>query len=724
MADTPPIRFPCPHCKQIIRAAVRLRGKPGKCPGCKREIVVPTASTTADSKLSAKPEPNSTQTTSKPAADAPASPPQALASQITSEEYIRFIAGMSSFVAGITAAITAMELAESGDPTALRTGPRIFEDDIAFSLARLLRGTYPTLAIRESPIACPPQFMGISLGMSQEEVKQSCELKVKARNDGSVLESQISAQPFEIDGLFLAGVEFECVVQICRYVNEVTSIEFVRKDISAEMSAEAMLEFHRFVTSLFGKPSEQQESEGCRRSSEGYYAEMNIASARVFILPRPPLFALLGKLELLLADVVHAMSGSVSSRTCFLDTNCDEARDRSWADRPWEEVKQGLFKRLEAASIQLAANPFVRKVIRLAELGPRLPYFAERRCDTIRLLAQFDAQQQTSHAAHAGSIISRIANLAAKTDGLVTEAEDQALGEISAVLEQSLGRTNKSKSAGVIRPINRRTIEDLLSDLRSLPGLGDVKKEVDSLVAYLRVQGMKRERGLPVAGVSRHLVFYGNPGTGKTTVARLLAEIYAALGFLSKGQLVETDRSGLVGGYVGQTAIKTRQVAESAVGGVLFIDEAYTLLGKENDYGQEAIDTLLKFMEDNRDDLVVIVAGYPNKMTAFLDSNPGMRSRFTRYLNFADYSPDELVAIFERCCSAGGFEIGDEARSMARELFSRSYCSRDNTFGNGRLVRNVFEEAVVRHAHRISAAAEVTDGMLTRIEPEDIPETA
>ena len=202
--------------------------------------------------------------------------------------------------------------------------------------------------------------------------------------------------------------------------------------------------------------------------------------------------------------------------------------------------------------------------------------------------------------------------------------------------------------------------------------------------------------------MSFHMVFSGNPGTGKTSVARILADIYKALGVLPKGQIVETDRAGLVGGYVGQTALKTKDVVESALGGVLFIDEAYALSnGSENDFGKEAIDTILKMMEDNRDNLIVIVAGYTDLMEDFLDSNPGLRSRFGKRFLFPDYNATELMEIFERICESNNYTLSEGAKRVALAEFNKMIDSKGKDFGNGRDVRNFFEHAISKQASRI-----------------------
>ena len=264
-------------------------------------------------------------------------------------------------------------------------------------------------------------------------------------------------------------------------------------------------------------------------------------------------------------------------------------------------------------------------------------------------------------------------------------------------------------------------IEDLKKELNEYIGLDTVKKEVESLINLVSVQKLRKDAGLPVNDLSLHMVFSGNPGTGKTMIARLMARIYKSLGILSKGHLVEVDRSGLVAGYVGQTAIKTGEVIQKALGGVLFIDEAYTLTTKGgNDYGQEAVDTLLKAMEDHRDDLIVIVAGYIELMEEFVHSNPGLESRFNRFLDFKDYTIDEMIAIFEMRCNKSGYTLAEDARDLLRGLLA--LLSLDvKSFGNARGVRNLFERAVSAQANRLAASTEpLTKETLMLLTSDDI----
>ena len=269
------------------------------------------------------------------------------------------------------------------------------------------------------------------------------------------------------------------------------------------------------------------------------------------------------------------------------------------------------------------------------------------------------------------------------------------------------------------------SFDELMAQLESLVGLDKVKKDVKNLVNLMKVRKLRQENDLPVPPMSLHMVFMGNPGTGKTTVARLISGLYAAIGVLSKGQLVEVDRSGLVAGYVGQTALKTQEAIKSALGGVLFIDEAYSLSsGGENDFGREAIETILKAMEDHRDDLIVIVAGYDEPMQKFLSSNPGLESRFNKYFYFPDYTGEQLLAIFKNQCKKNSYTLSPEAEEAAKALFDRLYEERDDNFGNGRDVRNCFEDMIVRQSNRVAAMEAPTREDLMTVLPEDLEEKA
>ena len=271
------------------------------------------------------------------------------------------------------------------------------------------------------------------------------------------------------------------------------------------------------------------------------------------------------------------------------------------------------------------------------------------------------------------------------------------------------------------------SLEELLEKLDELVGLEKIKQNVKSLINYVKIRKLREEKELPNPPLSLHMVFMGNPGTGKTTVARILSELYRAIGVLTKGQLVEVDRSGLVAGFVGQTAIKTTEAINSALGGILFIDEAYSLapdVGSGNDFGREAIETLLKMMEDHRDDLIVIVAGYSGQMEKFITSNPGLESRFNRYFIFEDYNSEELCEIFSSMCAKSEYILTEDAEGFAREHFSEIYDMRDENFGNARHVRNFFEDIVSVHSDRVSALEGHTREDLTTVLREDLENAA
>lgn len=302
------------------------------------------------------------------------------------------------------------------------------------------------------------------------------------------------------------------------------------------------------------------------------------------------------------------------------------------------------------------------------------------------------------------------------TAGLISDLTEAAVAEKLLVVnkrEQEVGSEETSS-------VTVETIEEALYQIDQLIGLDAVKKEVHNLTNLLRLNKMRQERGFKTLKTSNHLVFLGNPGTGKTTVARFIAKIYKSLGILSEGQLIEVDRADLVAGYVGQTAIKTREVIDKALGGILFIDEAYTLAKGGTDFGQEAIDTILKAMEDKRDDFVVIVAGYSDPMNDFLESNPGLRSRFNKLIHFPDYTTEELLEIFNSYCQTNEMRISSDASLILKHYLQEICDKKPLNFANGRAVRNIFETSLSLQANRLAQKEQINDDELMLITAEDL----
>ena len=307
-----------------------------------------------------------------------------------------------------------------------------------------------------------------------------------------------------------------------------------------------------------------------------------------------------------------------------------------------------------------------------------------------------------------------VIDFSGRSDGKPSDKPDQT--------KQKAGQEAAPAKAPEAPP--KEDIATLREELNSLIGLDLVKREVDNLINLVTINKLRRDHGLKVEELSLHMVFSGNPGTGKTTVARIMSRIYRSLDILSKGHLVEVDRSGLVAGYVGQTALKTQEAVQKALGGVLFIDEAYALTTRgPQDYGQEAVETLLKAMEDHRDDLIVIVAGYIELMEEFVESNPGLESRFNRFIHFPDYTVEEMMGIFRMRCDKAGYTLAPEAGDELKRILAEK--SKDSIgFGNARGVRNLFEKALSRQANRLAAMGQLTREQLMEIRAEDLEDAS
>lgn len=317
------------------------------------------------------------------------------------------------------------------------------------------------------------------------------------------------------------------------------------------------------------------------------------------------------------------------------------------------------------------------------------------------------------------TLMYRWASIVAKADGFVTSEESEFLAKIV-----KMGGVTGATAVSVGKVKADPALSKPLRDLEKMVGLGPVKSEVEKLANLVKIQQAREQSGIMAIQVSYHCVFTGNPGTGKTTVARIVAGIYKDLGVLKKGHLVETDRAGLVAEYVGQTGPKTNKVIDSALDGVLFIDEAYSLVeGGKNDYGKEAIATLLKRMEDDRSRLVVILAGYSENMKQFIASNPGLQSRFNRYIEFPDYEADDLVEIFKRFANASQYRLGSGTEEVLRRVMEEAVAHKDEQFGNGRFARNVFEKTIERQAMRLAGVGNLTKEMLQELVPGDVATT-
>lgn len=369
---------------------------------------------------------------------------------------------------------------------------------------------------------------------------------------------------------------------------------------------------------------------------------------------------------------------------------------------------------------------------KLEKIGENFESISLLSVETIR---QFDEKELKLNYDKIRSVYYNYSQCIIKADGSINPQEESRLKKIFEIIYREKVKKEQNEKIKEVKKeeakkeklvekaeVKEITLDEVMKDIDKLIGMKKIKDQIKTLINLIKVQKAREERKLPVTRVSLHSVFYGPPGTGKTTIARLLGKVFKCLGILTQGQIIETDRAGLVAGYVGQTAIKTDELLNKALDGILFIDEAYALKPKEstNDFGQEAINIILKRMEDYRDRLIVITAGYPDEMKVFIESNPGLKSRFNRYFYFDHYTPKELFEIFKILCDNSQFKLENNAKNKLIRLFQLLYDNRDRTFGNGRLVRNLYERILEKQANRIAGITPLSEEILNTLNENDI----
>jgi len=376
---------------------------------------------------------------------------------------------------------------------------------------------------------------------------------------------------------------------------------------------------------------------------------------------------------------------------------------------------------MESDSFPLRLKDMVNRRMEIIKSGiVKMNNTGDKNLKSIEYLINYDLEHETKYSDQMASLFYEYSQCLLKADGVLDGGEEEKLKNVSGLIQ----KVKHSKGSSSEKPTDGdESIEQVMEKINALVGMENIKEEIKSFINFVSIRSERDKRKLPVTPLSLHAVFYGPPGTGKTTIARLLGRVYKALGLLNSGHLVETDRAGLVAGYVGQTAMKTDELVTKAKDGVLFIDEAYTLIpeNSSNDFGRESVDTILKRMEDMREGFAVIAAGYTDEMERFINSNPGLKSRFSRYFYFNHYTPEELVKIFNIFAGNVEFKLSSDADEKLKELITHFYNLRSKSFGNARFVRNVFDKIVQNQADRLASLTTLTNELLCEVTADDIP---